>query len=110
MSKESIRKQIEKAKERTAKVLKDGKTSPETKALIESLLIILEIVVAVLLEKKVRKNSSNSGLPPSSDFGGKNDRNKPGDSDRKKRGEQLDNTREVKTVKIATVNLVMFRH
>ena len=57
---------LKSAKERTAKVLQDGKTPAETKALIESLLAILEIVVVVLLEKKARKNSdgkSNSGLP-----------------------------------------------
>ena len=46
---------LKRPRERTAKVLQDGKTPAETKALIESLLTILEIVVVVLLEKKARK-------------------------------------------------------
>ena len=36
-------------------------------------------------------------FPPSSDIGATNDRNRPGNADGKKRGQQLDNTREVKT-------------
>ena len=48
-----IRKQIEKPRKERIKVLLDGKTRTETKALIESL--NFEIVVVVLLEKKAWK-------------------------------------------------------
>ena len=97
MSKESIRKQIEKLQSE-AKAFTDDKSLPrETRFFINSMLSILEIIVAVLLTKKVRKNSSNSGLPPSNDIGSHNDRNKPGDFDRNKRGSQVENTRVVET-------------
>lgn len=94
--KESIRKQIDEAKVTLEQALKNNKNA-ELAAAIKSLFIVIDVLVALFLEKKVRKNSSNSGLPPSSDTGAKNDRNKPSDSDQKKRGEQLENTRKVKT-------------
>ena len=67
MKKESIRKQIDKAK-------RD---------------------ISAILEKKIRKNSSNSGLPPSQDIGVHNDRNNKDRKNGEKKGEQLDNTRTV---------------
>ena len=70
--------------------------SSELLVAIKSLLLILDIVVAVLLEKKICKNSSNSGLAPSQDIGGvHNDRNNKDRKNGEKKGEQLDNTRTV---------------
>ena len=94
--KESIRNQIDEAKATLEQALKKNKNA-ELAAAIKSLFIVIDILVALFLEKKVRKNSSNSGLPPSSDIGGKNDRNRSTEPDQKKGGEQLGNTREVKT-------------
>ena len=73
--KESLREQIAKAKENLANILSKEKVSPELQATITSAMNIMNVVLLVLLEKKVRKNSSNSGLPPSHDFGARNDRN-----------------------------------
>ena len=63
--KESIRKKIKKSKEDISNILAKEDISSELLVAIKSLLLILDIVVAVLLEKKIRKNSSNSGLSPS---------------------------------------------
>ena len=93
--KESLREQIAKAKENFSKILSKEKVSPELQATITSVMKIMNVVLLVLLEKKVRKNSSNSGLPPSHDFGARNDRNKEGEQEEKKRGEQLDNSKTV---------------
>ena len=96
MSKASIRKQIDEAKERLDKAFAEEEVPPGIKAAVESLLIILNIIVAVLLEKKTRKNSSNSGLPPSRNNGSKGNRNND-DQKREKKGNQLGNTRKVET-------------
>ena len=61
MSKQSIRQQIEDAKQDISKMLAKKEVPPEFLVSIKSILMILDIVVAVLLEKKTRKNSSNSG-------------------------------------------------
>ena len=102
MSKESIRKQIEKAKKNAERILKDTKIPKECAIVIRSLLSLLEIIMVVLLEKKTRKNSSNSGLPPSSNFVSNGNRNKDKTGgDKKTVGKQLENsrtTREEKTL------------
>ena len=57
---------------------------------------VLNIIVTVLLEKKTRKNSANSGLPPSRNSGPNGNRNKQ-DHDRNKKGAQLENSRKEAT-------------
>ena len=61
--------------------------------------MILDIVVAVLLEKKVRKNSGNSGLPPSHDFGSNGNRNKQEQGNKGEVGTRLPNSRTTKREK-----------
>lgn len=99
MSKQSIRKQIENVKKDASKILSEGKISKEAVLLIKSLLMILDIVVEVLLQKKVRKNSSNSDLPPSQGFGSNGNRNKKDDQDKGQKGSRLENSRTQKTEK-----------
>ncbi len=101
MKKESIRKKVDEAKLKTSEFLKNKNVSPETKVAFESLLLIIDILVAVFLEKKPRKNSSNSGLPPSRNNGSNGNRN-TNQGDRSKNGEQLDNTRNVETKETTT--------
>lgn len=97
MNKESIRKKIDEVKLDAERSLASGKLPPESVSLIKSLLLVIEIVVTVLLEKKTRKNSSNSGLAPSRNNGSNGNRNKSCSNDRSKLGVQLDNTRKVET-------------
>ena len=99
--KESIRKNIEQLKEESNLILQRKELSPEVKFFIKSMLSLMDIIVTVLLEKTIRKNSSNSGLPPSQDFGSNGNRNKKSDKkDDKKRGSQLDNSRIEKNTQI----------
>jgi hypothetical protein len=61
-------KKIDEAKKDAESLLSSGKLGPETGAVIKSLILVIDIIVVVLLEKKTRKNSSNSGLPPSKNY------------------------------------------
>ena len=93
MVKKSIRNDIEKLKEEANLFLSSKDLDPKLKFFIKSILMTLNIVVSVLLEKKVHKNSNNSGLPPSSDFGSNGNRNKPKKGEKQNLGSQLDNSR-----------------
>lgn len=104
MSKESIRKKIDSAREQIDKVFAEEEVSPALKAAIESMMLVIDIVVAVLLEKKTRKNSSNSGLPPSKNNGSNGNRNKDVNKSQEKKGSQLENTRKVETSETVSVS------
>lgn len=100
--KESIRKKIEEAKEQVKEAFSKEDVSPSLRAAIESLLLVLDIIVAVLLEKKTRKNSSNSGLAPSRNNGSNGNRNKDSAGVRSRLGDQLQNTRKIETSEVVT--------
>ena len=93
MSKQSIRNEIEKITEKSEAILSNKELQPEVRLFIESMLSIMKIIVAVLLEKRIRKNSSNSGLPPSSNPGGNGNRNKGKPGTKKNVGSHLDNSK-----------------
>ena len=61
--------------------------------MLRTLLIIVELLFEMLQTKKTRKNSSNSDLPPSSDFGSNGNRNKPKKGENKNLGSQLNNSK-----------------
>lgn len=95
--KESLRKKIEELKVESEVFLSNDSLPKELHFFIKSLLSIMEVVVIAFLEKKTRKNSSNSGLPPSRNNGSNGNRNKNQDQDRSKLGSQVENTRKVET-------------
>jgi len=95
MSKDSIRNKIKKLQDESEEILKSSDISKEVRLFITSMMFMIDIVVDVLLVKKVRKTSRNSGVPPSQNFGSNGNRNKPGDSETDKKGTQLPNTRNV---------------
>ncbi len=65
MNKTSIREEIQRLKHDFEQLCSAGKVSPETRVVMNSLLVVVELILAVFLEKKTRKNSKNSSLPPS---------------------------------------------
>lgn len=93
MSKDSLRETISTLQKQSQGVLNSKELSAEVRLLITSMMSVLQIIVSVLLEKKTRKNSSNSGLPPSRNDGPNGNRNKKRIQDRDKLGSELENTR-----------------
>lgn len=96
MNKLSLQNKILEAKKKTQDALAAGKASPEVLVAVESLLLVIEILSAVFLEKTTRKNSSNSGLPPSKNEGSNGNRNQ-GSGDRAALGDVASNTRQLET-------------
>ncbi len=101
MSKDSIRHKIDEAKKKTQAALASGKATPDILVAVESLLLVIEILAAVFLEKKTRKNSSNSGLPPSKNEGSNGNRNQ-GSGLRADVGDSASNTRQIETSETVT--------
>ena len=68
-------------------------------AAVDMLIFVVDIMAAIFLEKNTRKNSGNSGIPPSKDIGSRNDRNgnRKGKGKGKINGERLDNVRTAKS-------------
>ncbi|MBF0312688.1 MAG: hypothetical protein HQK52_04690 [Oligoflexia bacterium] len=101
MSKDSIRDKITKLQQESEAILKTKNLNADVRFFIQSMMSILEIVVAVLLEKKTRKNSSNSGLPPSKNNGSNGNRNK-NSGQRANLGDQIQNTRNITNEEVTT--------
>ena len=98
MNKFSVRKQIEKLREDFNAHIEEGSIPPKVRKTINSLFILLDLIVAAFLEKKTRKNSSNSGLPPSQDFGSNGNRNKKdGQNKDQKKPARCNNIRDVQS-------------
>ena len=65
VNKESLRVEIDTLKGEFKRLSSDGKMTAEGCALCNALLMLLEVVVAVFMEKTTRKDSTNSSKPPS---------------------------------------------
>ena len=103
MSKQSLRNEIDKLQTESHKILSNKSLPKETKFFIHSMLTILTVVVTLFLEKKTRKNSSNSGLPPSQDFGSNGNRNKErNQTNERPQAPRLDNVRDTESSETVT--------
>jgi len=65
VNKESLREEFGALKERFTKLSADGKITAESRALIEALLMLLQLLMAVFMEKNTPKSSVNSSKPSS---------------------------------------------
>ena len=65
MNKKSVREEVDKLKSEFANLREAGKVTDEVAALMNSMLMIMELILSVFLERTTRKNSKNSSIPPS---------------------------------------------
>jgi hypothetical protein len=101
MTNESLRKQFEKIKTESTVALEDKSTPAHVRALFTSLISLFEIMIIVFLEKKTKKTSSNSGLPPSQGFGSNGNRN-AGTGTRQNLTNEVSNIKTSETMEIIT--------
>eukprot|EP01008_Symbiontida_sp_HLA12_P002017 NODE_32_length_1833_cov_10.850292_g30_i0.p1 GENE.NODE_32_length_1833_cov_10.850292_g30_i0~~NODE_32_length_1833_cov_10.850292_g30_i0.p1 ORF type:complete len:486 (+),score=87.80 NODE_32_length_1833_cov_10.850292_g30_i0:329-1786(+) len=102
MDKTSVRQEVDRLKQELEQLCSAGKVSPEIRALINSLLVVMELILSVFMEKKTRKTSRNSGLPPSQTE--KDETAKPNSEKKgkgKKVGGAVSNTRVKETVTVS---------
>jgi transposase len=65
IDKTSVRKEVDRLKNEFEQLCSEGKVSPEIRILMNSLLVVVDLILSIFLEKKTRKNSKNSSLPSS---------------------------------------------
>ncbi len=106
IDKKSVRNEVDKVKAEFESLCESGKVSSEIKVLMNSMLMIMELILSIFLERKTRKNSKNSSLPPSQTD--KDDTSlPPKDSHKKSKQENntiADNVRVVETVTLSEVH------
>lgn len=106
IEKKSVREEVSKVKAEFEKLQQNGKVSSEVAALMSSMLMIMELILSIFLERRTRKNSRNSSLPSSQT--GK-DESTPTSADSKKKGKIengtiVANTRVKKKVTVSHVS------
>jgi len=89
IDKKSVRSEVDKVKAEFESLCDMGKVSSEIKVLMSSMLMIMELILSIFLERQTRKNSKNSSLPPSQTD--KDDTSLP-QKDSHKKGKKENNT------------------
>ncbi len=65
MDKESVREKFDELKSSYHDLSKSGKVSPELRVIIDGLILLMDIVISIFMEKQTKKNDKNSSIPPS---------------------------------------------
>lgn len=106
LDKTTVRNEVNKLRADFEQLSAEGKVTVESRALMSSMLMIVELILTIFLEKNTKKNSKNSGIPPSQnkeeDLTSKSFRGK-GKNNKALSDESLDNTRIKESVRIETV-------
>ena len=63
VNRESLRRSFDEQKRTFERLKRDGAMTPESIALIDALMTLLELLIAVFMEKTTTKTGRNSGLP-----------------------------------------------
>jgi transposase len=105
VNKQSLREEFDALKGRFAQLCADGKMAEESRALVEALLMLLQLLMAVFLEKHTPKTSTNSSRPSSQTSKDETASSRPGNHGKGKTLDQARsaNTRTVETVQITQV-------
>ena len=78
VNKASLRSEFDALKARFESLCAAGKMSPESRALVDALLMLFELLMAVFMERHTPKSPANSGLPPSQSPDDATARTRPG--------------------------------
>ena len=105
LDKTSVRAQVDKLKQDFGQLSSDGKVAPEVQAIMSSMLMIIDLILAIFMERTTKKNSANSSIPPSQTEKDNSSVTDPGSKDKgqKSGGETVKNRRTRETVTIVPV-------
>ena len=65
VNKASLREEFDHLKNQFNELQSENKLSTEANILFRSMIILFEVMISIFLEKKTKKNSGNSSIPPS---------------------------------------------
>jgi transposase len=104
VDKTSVRDEVTRLKKEFEQLCSDGKVSSEIRVVMNSLLVVVELILSIFLEKKTCKNNKNSSLPSS-----QTDKDETAVPDNVSKGKgrqvfgEISNTRVKKTITKAAV-------
>jgi len=104
VNKQSLREEFDQLKVRFEDLSNQGKITPESSALFQAMIMLFELLIAVFMEKRTRKNDHNSSIPSSQT--GKDETaaiSKTNGKGKKENGILSGNTRTVETTQVAKV-------
>ena len=106
LDKTSVRSQVEKVRKDFEQLRSDGKVTPEVQDIMSSMLMIIELILAIFLERTTKKNSVNSSIPPSQTDKDNSSLTDPGSKGKGKKtdGETVRNRRTIETLTIVPVD------
>lgn len=104
VNKLSLREEVERLKNEFDQLAKEKKINSETKMLCQSMLMLINLLVSIFLEKTTKKTSKNSSIPPSQTEKDESS-TQPGAKGKGKleSDSTVDNARTIETVTQATV-------
>jgi hypothetical protein len=105
VNKESVREELDRIKTEFSKIAADGKINSEGKLLFQSMLMLINLLVSIFMEKTTKKNSKNSSIPPSQTSKDESSTNKGTKGKGKaESNDTASNTRTVETIILAAVD------
>lgn len=106
VNKQSVRQEAERIKAECDRLFADKKINDEARFLIQSMLMLINLLVSIFLEKAVSKNTKNSSKPSSQtekDESSLTDKGSKGKG-KKESSDTVNNMRTIETITIAEVN------
>ena len=106
VNKQSLREEFDTLKARFEQLSADGKMTEESRTLFQALLMLFELLMAVFMERRTTKDSSNSSLPSSQTEKDDTATTRPGAKGKGKshNDARSGNTRTVETTQVVKVN------
>ena len=106
MDKQAVRQEFDKLKSDFNSLNKTKKVSSELRVIVNGLIMLMEVILAIFLEKQTKKTKNNSGKPPSQT---KKDESALGSQGSKGKGKSEENhvaanTRTVETTTVIPVD------
>jgi len=105
IDKTSVREEFDRLKTEFNQLNTDKKINKDVKILMKSMFLLFELILSIFLEKKTKKSSKNSSMPPSQTEKDETSANQLGSKGKGKNenNDTADNTRTVETITTARV-------
>ena len=102
---QSVREESERIKAEIDRLVANGKIDNESKMLMQSMMMLINLLIAIFMEKITKKNSKNSSIPPSQTEKDNTSLSNQGTNSKGKQESDVtvNNTRTVETITIAKV-------
>ncbi len=105
VNKQSLRDEFDQLKKSFDTLSAGGKVTPEVTSLFQAMILLFELLIAVFMEKKTKKNSRNSSIPPSQTGKDKTSKGSGTNGKGKEQNTVLsENTRTVETTQVSEVH------